>query len=180
MTHFHVVLLFIGSELAPPASASTTCWLFLLPALLAHPALPKVEGPLTSGPDLLFCSFLGPYIWMGRKGGSRILSCEGETLTQGHAPGGQEGSAPIDFQAPSVVTGLPRTKWENHQSSPSFHFMCEETEAREEQRPFPESLQANGRAGAQALVPSPSPGKAASRTSVALGSIVEWANEGMQ
>lgn len=46
---------------------------------------------------------------------------------------GQEGSAPIDFQAPSVVTGLPRAKWGNHHSSPSFHLMCEEAEAREEQ-----------------------------------------------
>lgn len=44
----------------------------------------------------------------------------------------QEGSAPADFQAPSVAAGLPGTKLGNHHCSPSFCLMCEETEAREE------------------------------------------------
>lgn len=155
-----------------------TGWLFLLPALLAHPALPRAEGPLTSGPDLLFCSFLGPYIWMGRKGGSRILSCEVERLTQGHAPG--TGRLSSD-RLPGPKCGHRASKSKVGKSPFQSQLPSHVLRSRGQRgtRALPESLRASGRVGAQAVVPSPSHGKPASRTSVTLGSIVAWANEGM-
>lgn len=70
-----------------------------------------------------------------------------------------------------MATGLPRTKLENHQCCPSFHFMWEETEAREEQG-LPQSHSepvAEQELGLWS--PAQHPASSASRTPLALGSL---------